>query len=126
MSAVMRSLFRATPEFLKGLLLVAPVDVLSTCHDAQCVIDKTVDAVAPDPVTRPQSVHVVGKWPVDDTALIAGPVAAKTGDGVQDNGLVELSCVTRLVPVSAVRWRLVGRGSQGESQPRRTYGCAPR
>jgi hypothetical protein len=59
--------------------------------------------VVPDPVTRPQSVRVVGKWPIDDTALLAGPVAAETGDGVQDNGFVEVSCITRLVPVSAMR-----------------------
>lgn len=99
----MRSQFRATPEIHKGLLFVAPVDILSTCHDAECVVDKTVDAVVPDQVARPQSVHVVGKWPIDDAALLADPVAAETGRRVQDNGLVEVSCITDLVPVTAVR-----------------------
>lgn len=99
----MRTQFRATPEVHKCLLLVAPVDVLLTCHDAQRVVNSTIDAVVPDEVTRPQTVHVVGKWPVDDAALLAGPVTAETGRGVQDNGLVEVSCITDLVPVPAVR-----------------------
>lgn len=102
MSTVMRSQFSARPELLECLLLVACVDVLPACHNAKRVVYKTIDAVGPNLVSWAKSVSVVRKWPIHYTALIADSIAAETGDGVQNIGGDESSCIARLVPVPAM------------------------
>jgi hypothetical protein len=55
--------------------------------------------VVVDLVSRTKRVVITRKWPVLDTVVCAGAVAAEASCGVENNGVEEISSIELLLPV---------------------------